>query len=136
MSEIDKTYTLPGGTQYRPKYPDSPLLHLADFVNRESGKTYREENCEKQHAIPVGTLVETTIKHYWSSGSCLRGRARLWVVQHTRDCDGTPLYILSEWETLDYAKRFNSLECGYSEESLAIVENPTCEPKWLDEGME
>jgi hypothetical protein len=32
-------------------------INVADIVNPESGKTYRQENNEKQHNIPLGTLA-------------------------------------------------------------------------------
>jgi hypothetical protein len=80
---MSDTFTLPGGGQYRPKYPASPFVHIADLMNRKTGKTYREENAEKCHSIPVGTLVE------------LENGVRLFVVHHGRDCDQTPLYYLS-----------------------------------------
>jgi len=34
------------------------LINIADMINPETGKTYREENNEKGHNIPLGTLVE------------------------------------------------------------------------------
>ena len=46
------------------------------------GRTYREVNAEKQHSIPLGTLVE------------IRSGERLRVMRHTRDCDQTPLYSI------------------------------------------
>lgn len=60
------------------------LINIADIVNDETGKTYRQENAEKQHAIPVGSLVEVE----WD-------KTRLFVVSHERDCDQTPLYSLA-----------------------------------------
>jgi len=58
-------------------------MNIADLINPETGKTYREENLAKSHKIPLGALVEIV-----DTG------ARLFVVKHTRDCDGTPLYSL------------------------------------------
>lgn len=84
-------------TFYRPKYPDSPFIHVADLVNRETGKTYRELNAEKQHQFPVGSLVE--IVHDEENADYeeedARDGVRLFVAHHYRDCDMTPLYALS-----------------------------------------
>ncbi len=43
---------------YKPKYPNLSFVLVADIVNKETGKTYREENAELTHSISVGTLVE------------------------------------------------------------------------------
>ena len=50
---------------------------------QENGKTIKENNLEKMHKIPIGSLVEI-------EGS----KERLYVCQQIRDCDGTPLYAL------------------------------------------
>lgn len=61
------------------------IVIIADLVDPDDprGRTYREVNRAKKHAIPLGTLVE------------LESGARLFVVHHARDCDQTPLYHLS-----------------------------------------
>jgi hypothetical protein len=41
------------------------------------------------HTIPLGTLVEVDLDYVAEHG--IRG----FVVEHTRDCDGTPLYAIS-----------------------------------------
>lgn len=51
--------------------------------NDPEGRSYKEINLATPHNIPIGTLVE------------LESGARLFVVHHARDCDGTPLYCLS-----------------------------------------
>ena len=92
------------------------VINVADLVNPESGKTYREENSELQHNIPIGSLVEVVTGE------------RLTVVKHTRDCDQTPLYTLGlkdnfkDYENLEEYKQCSSLFYGYSEESLKVVE--------------
>lgn len=98
---------------------NNEFLNVADLVNPESGKTYREENSELQHNIPIGSLVEV------ATGE------RLTVVKHTRDCDQTPLYTLG---LKDQFKHYENLEeyleayqlwaplyHGYSEESLKVI---------------
>jgi hypothetical protein len=61
------------------------VIMLADCKDPDDtlGRTYREVNAAKQHAIAVGTLVE------------LEDGVRMWVVAQGRDCDQTPLYELS-----------------------------------------
>lgn len=91
------------------------VINVADLVNSESGKTYREENSELQHNIPIGSLVEV------ATGE------RLTVVKHTRDCDQTPLYTLGlkdnfkDYENLEEYQQCSSLYHGYSEESLKVI---------------
>ena len=73
--------------------------NVADMVNPESGKTYREENNALKHKIPVGAIVKVDKTFY----------AR--VFSHTRDCDGTPLYTVVRMH-----------DGGYAEEQLEEVE--------------
>jgi len=109
----DIEITLKDGTKYRPKYPDSPFIHIADIVNPATNKTYREENSELSHSLPIGSLVE------------LENGVRLFVVYHGRDCDMTPLYWLSPdsqdttHETLGFANR--KWTGGYPEDSLVKI---------------
>lgn len=63
-------------------------------IKEKNGKTIRENNLEKLHNIPIGSLVEIKYHKWGKDGSCQKVEARLWVVKHTRDCDGTPLYCL------------------------------------------
>ena len=101
------------------------FVNIADLTNPETGKTYRQENNEKQHKIPLGSLVEVKGDEYDSKVNGLR----LWVVMHQRDCDGTPLYGLSfnkDWSADMYGKDYRmianaAIDGGYSEESLIIV---------------
>lgn len=105
-----------------------------DLTNPETGRTYREDNLQRQHKIPIGALVE--IRH---DPPELEDGFRLHVVQHRRDCDGEPLYSLGLWteneETrghacltaLDddgYPPKFIWQGCGYGEESLRLVGGP------------
>ena len=62
------------------------IMNIADMTNPDTGKTYRQENLEKKHGILIGTLVEILGDEF--SGM------RLYVTEHTRDCDETPLYLL------------------------------------------
>jgi hypothetical protein len=69
-------------------------INVADIIE-ENGKTIRQNNQEKTHDIPIGTLVEVKYDKWFGRGSCVKTHARLWVWSHDRDCDGTPLYSLS-----------------------------------------
>lgn len=120
------------------------LTNVADLVNPNSGKTWRQENSEKVHNIPLGTLVEVKGTSYDP------GRLRLFVVHHGRDCDQTPLYYLSFNTVEEYQRDRRSLEQaeastdpqdrmfipflkgieggqragGYSEDSLIVIRLP------------
>jgi hypothetical protein len=53
-----------------------------------NGKTIRENNHQIPHMIPLGALVEVVAEDSEAY------RMRAYVIAHTRDCDGTPLYWL------------------------------------------
>ncbi len=83
------------------------VMNVADLVNPESGKTYREENLKKGHTILLDSLVEVMEydgEKYVRNPESLR----LYVVMHGRDCDGTPLYWLSH-QTLEEYTNHKSL---------------------------
>jgi len=86
-------------------------------IDIQRPRTYRDVNLEKKHSIPIGALVE------------LETGARLFVLRHVRDCDGTPLY------TLDTCKRFLSALAhrGYPEESLTEIKQNKSEINSTDE---
>lgn len=112
-------------------------INIADIVEG-NGKTVRQNNLEKEHNIPVGSLVEVKYSHWHGDGCCEKVHARLWVHSHDRDCDGTPLYSLSRYRTSLYEGAqiivegfllkdsithsiLNDIESGFSEESLKII---------------
>ena len=94
-----------GPDRYRPRYPQSGFVHLADLVDISTGQTYRETNEAKPHNILVGALVELVSDSY--------PPLRLQVVRLYRDCDGTPLYSLG----LDD----QCWELGWPEEALKVI---------------
>lgn len=74
------------------------------------GRTYRQVNAERTHAIPIGSLVE------------LATGERLRVMLHTRDCDQTPLYSLGvTGDEDDDALGRLRLHHGYCDEDLKVV---------------
>lgn len=80
------------------------------------GRTYREVNAEKRHAIPIGALVEVA-----ETGE------RLYVMTHGRDCDQTPLYGLTMHGYLDEQNELiRRSRCfgGWGEESLIVIKLP------------
>ena len=103
------------------------IENIADLVNPQSGKTYRQENNEKTHNIPLGTLVEIDCDDSYLESP--KKGLRLFVVSHDRDCDGTPLYSLSfnkDWTPEMFGKQYEvfakgQIDSGYSEESLKVI---------------
>jgi len=110
------------------------IVKFGDIVE-DNGKTIRENNLEEKHNIPIGTLVEVKYDKWYTNGACYKRYDRLFVVKHTRDCDGTPLYSLAN--SRDYLKdysqdaflsnsfiknSFYGLEHGFSEENLTPIE--------------
>jgi hypothetical protein len=106
-------------------------------TNVVSWSAYSRENIPKEpHKIPLGQVVSVKISHIYDRVVCsgnyieLRGRARLYVVGHHFDCDGTALYILAakaiappddfssrmKWESV-VRLWFN----GYDEESMKPI---------------
>lgn len=97
-----------------PTHEFAPGMFMISDVVEKNGKTIRENNLEKCHTIPVGTLVEVKYEEWFGDGACEKVHARLWAEKHSRDCDGTPLYML--------AKRKGGVARGhYSAESLTPV---------------
>ena len=103
-------------------------IKVADIVE-ENGKTIRQNNQEKRHNIPVGSLVEVKYENWFGDGACEKVRARLWVISLGRDCDGTPLYTLCKNKpdhvTINMStaeSMLNDVRSGYAEESLTVIE--------------
>ncbi len=105
------------------------FIDINTLTNPESGKTYREENLEKQHNIPLRSLVEVKADEDEADFNEKSSGLRLWVVSHDRDFDGTPLYSLSfdkDWTKNMYGKEYKAfamkrIDNGYPEESLTLI---------------
>lgn len=71
------------------------IINVADLVdiNDLHGRTFREINREKEHKLPIGTLVE--IKYDGPDDDDSHRSVRLYIVHQSRDCDQTPGYYLS-----------------------------------------
>jgi hypothetical protein len=123
------------------------MMFVADMVE-ENGKTIRQNNLEKTHLIPLGALVEVSYEDSYEEDDEKTSGIRLFVVNHSRDCDGTPLYDLSfskkaykKWKELDekiksklfenqmdealtkavYWQESGKILRHYSEESLVLI---------------
>lgn len=125
------------------------IIFVGDIVE-ENGKTMKENNSEIMHKLPLGSLVEIIddCDDDEADESDRTKGIRLFVVDHCRDCDGTPLYGLSfslsakreldkvladidnkkyeseiEWRLLSLLKwrAQGSILSGYSEDSLELV---------------
>lgn len=100
------------------------LVNFADLKNPASGKTYRQENAEMVHNIPLDTLVEV-IGWEGSKHTGVRG----YVCRHDRDCDQTPLYAISLEKGLREDKYglelkhliLSAFAHGFAEDGLKII---------------
>jgi hypothetical protein len=90
--------------------PDDCFCRKSGFVLLSHLKDFRHDN--ERHNIPLGAIVEI-IRDDENASNCLSneeivktkdgkeicigilGTIRAFVVGHSRDCDGTPLYILA-----------------------------------------
>jgi hypothetical protein len=89
------------------------MIMVAD-LDSGNGKTYREINNAMKHKITIGSLVEIDCG------------ARLYVLKHNRDCDGTPLYVIG-------LKDSNIIKGGYTEECLKVINNtPTADKNQIN----
>ena len=104
------------------------VVFVKDIVE-DNGKTIFENNMEKCHKIPIDALVEVKYDEWLGDSVCMKIHARLWVYDHQRDCDGTPLYMLSKYkkkgtdEIVKHFGRYTGVVIGgFSEESLIQIE--------------
>ena len=89
------------------------LIHQ---IVESNGRTIKENNLDRRHNIPLGTLVEVKFDEWFGNGGSWKVHARLWVVAHCRDCDGTPLYSVGRWPGLSREGYY-----GFTEDRLRIV---------------
>lgn len=85
-------------------------IEVAHDIPDADGVTPKQRNYRISHSISLGTLVEINLDGDHSD------KCRLFVVAHTRNCDGTPLYDLSFKK--DSAKNIDD----YNAEIAAIEE--------------
>jgi hypothetical protein len=124
---------------------NSGVVMFGDVVEA-NGYTIRENNLFfKAHNIPVGALVEFDYDEWGGRNeeTFIKGKARMFVVHHDRDCDGTPLYSLAmekieHWMDPDLYNDTNGMSyrwClhraaykithGHAEENLTVIRLPS-----------
>jgi hypothetical protein len=91
------------------KQVGSTICSISQMIE-ENGRTVRENNMERIHNIPVGTLVEVKFDNWHGDGACAKIHARMFVASCGRDCDGTPLYWLTHRKPPFY--KFRDLMSG------------------------
>lgn len=98
---------------------------MTNFINL--ARLDRPKNMLLQHAIPLKTLVEVDLSYSDHHG--IRG----YVCEHTRDCDGSPLYALyysNDFDNLEYARTqmpqaYRFMICdGFSDDCLIVIKEP------------
>ncbi len=85
------------------------MIILHNLVE-DNGKTIRENNLERSHKYPKGTLIE------------VEGGARMFVYKQTRDCDGSPLYTLTWDRDFENAELNRCMAYGFGEEGMILIE--------------
>ncbi len=87
----------------------APRVFVLHNLREGNGKTIRENNLERKHQVPVGTKLRMVSPDpeepdYALFMPGIEGVVTCYVVMHTRDCDGTPLYALSPYSAHKYDK--------------------------------
>lgn len=85
-----------------------PEITVFSDIVEENGKTIRENNLEIKHLYPVGTLVEVAFDQYFGGCCGMAIKAHLYVIAHSRDCDGSPLYMLAPKHPDEWREAFNA----------------------------
>lgn len=137
---------------------NTKAIFVGDIVE-ENGKSIKENNLEKKHNFPIGSLVEICCSCHSDNG------LRLFVMSHSRDCDGEPLYelthdaeligktredfeneklkglaesndvILQSLVISDYFKKIGAVNDGWGEESLRLIRLPYIVATRIDDGV-
>ena len=97
-------------------------VHMVHDLVLDDGRTIKQHNLERRHQFAIGELVEVKFDAWFGGGACWKVHARLWVVRQYRDCDGSPLYVLSRWKDPEFAKSVHAVDCGHGEDSMSRVE--------------
>jgi len=83
------------------------IINFSDIVE-ENGKTIRENNRQRRHKYPIGTLVEFEVDEYHGGNAHIKGTVRAYVCYHNQDCDGSPLYDMSMWDPTKWSGIYGS----------------------------
>lgn len=102
-----------------------PFINIADLKDPDDpqGRSYRQVNAEKQHNIPLRTLVEVQP----DEDSQFKNGIRLFVMALGRDCDMTPLYWLGPDQDEERQREGFANPTwigGFPESSLTVIESP------------
>lgn len=123
---------------------EAATIHTASGVRILSlSRLWRDENMKKQHQIPLGSIVEVEVDmdNGWGPYEIAKhdgkeicigivGKLRMYVVKHSRDCDGTPLYSIASkpvippddfGEHLKYDAMVRFYMHGIDEENIKVV---------------
>lgn len=108
------------------------IISVSDIVE-SNGKTNKENNLSTQHTIPLRTLVEISYDSEYEDDSENKSGLRLFVVNHSRDCDGTPLYNLS-FDLTAYTEWYKLNEKVKSENYLDSMDQALTKAIWWQTG--
>ena len=91
------------------------VINVSEIIE-PNGKTWRENNLSLLHNIPLGALVEINCDYLNTH------MMRAYVVNHGRDCDGSPLYVLGRMRDsyVPYVREMHDFG-NYGEESLTVI---------------
>ena len=100
------------------------IIQISDLPSDTPGKSWKEKNMEIQHLYAVDDLVEI---EGWDEDCEFTGM-RMYIIGCTRDCDGTPLYVLGTKGLELYDTRYKSgamynpkSHSGFSERSIKLI---------------
>ena len=96
------------------------ITDVAD-VPDENGITARQRNSKMKHDVPIGSLVEFVSHPEDTDEDNEDAGVRLFVLNHSRDCDETPLYDLGRMSDLtDFEHHFRDKADDWSEPFFRI----------------
>ncbi len=72
------------------------IINFSNIVEA-NGKTIRQNNLERKHKYPIGTIVKFEVNESHEDNIFVKGTVQAYVCRQTRDCDGSPLYTMSLW---------------------------------------
>lgn len=91
-----------------------PHFSLAMNEKNNNGLTIRENNLQQTHGIPLFSMVRI-------NGVSGYENATMFVVSHSRDCDGTPLYDLAKTRNSTPKEKWDT---HFSDECLTVIASP------------
>src|SRR5580692_6088410 len=92
-------------------------------------KWSRENIPKPPHGIPLGTLIEIKYDEWLGEGACMKVHARLFVLAHHFDCDGTALYSLGTRAGREIANGISEYRLTVVEATRDVLDGVDC-PRW------